>query len=92
MKDKMISKLAEKKIPERIAGGLAEDLLNVDERLAPLRDAWLEGDESKDIAVNGYSVSRFVEYGMAYHAALLSMDWLIKEPQAAKEALGKGID
>ena len=93
MKDKIISKLVTMKFPARVATELAEDLMKIDKRLVPLRDAWLTGDESQDFEVCGYSVLRFVkERGMMYHAALLSVDWLLKEPDVTKAELEKGIE
>lgn len=42
--------------------------------------------------VEGYSYNKFVtEFGMKPIGALLALDWLVREPEKAKEALLKGI-
>lgn len=93
MKEEIVSRLTNMKFSPRVAEGLAEDLMEIDNRLKPLRDAWLKEDESQDYKTGEYSVLSFVkERGMMYHAALLSMDWLLKEPDEAKAELEKGIE
>ena len=43
-------------------------------------------------AVEGFSILEFMSlYNMAYPAALLTIDWLIKDPQTATTAIKKGI-
>lgn len=45
-----------------------------------------------DIEVEGYNYKSLVEeFGMKPVGALITLDWLIREPEIAKEALKKGI-
>ena len=73
-----------------LVSGELEDL---DARLRPLLDAWLEREDgSGDMEISGYSIRRLEEdYGMNFIAALLTLDWLCKEPEKALSALQEGI-
>ena len=45
-----------------------------------------------EIEVEGYNYKSLVEeYGMKPVGAFITLDWLIREPEKAKEALQKGI-
>ena len=72
---------------------LAQDLGNVCAELKPLVCAWLEtGAEDDDTLYHGYSVNSLKQtYGMYFTGAVLTLDWLIKAPEAAKAALKRGI-
>lgn len=85
-------KLIETGFDVNSASILSENLLQLDSSLRPLLSAWLESGEEKDVETEGYSVKKIMsEFGMQYQAALLTIDWLIKEPKIAQEALKKGI-
>lgn len=94
MKKKLLEKFATLKYPVRVAESLSEELLAIDKRLIPLCDAWLDDDETRDYAVDKeYSVLGLVKKtGMEYHAALLSIDWLLKDPVVARKVIENGID
>lgn len=72
---------------------LAQDLGNVCEELKPLVNAWVEtGAENDDTDYHGYSINSLKEkYGMYFTGAVLTLDWLIREPENAKAALEMGI-
>lgn len=45
-----------------------------------------------EIEVEGYNYKKLIEdFGMKPVGALITLDWLIREPENAKEALQKGI-
>ena len=61
--------------------------------LMPHLKAWLK-DESYTFSndYEGYSMERLKEdFGMTFTGAILTLDWLIREPENAKEALAYGI-
>lgn len=67
----------------------AEDLSQLSKPLSDYLLRWLS-DEScrEDFITLGYSISQLqAERQMNYPAALLTMDWLIKEPEKAIESL-----
>ena len=78
---------------QRNAKLVADELQEVTSQLTIFRDRWLEnGAYNADYVVGEYSISRLRnERRMNYPAALLTLDWLIKEPKAAQESLNRGI-
>lgn len=72
---------------------LARDLGNVCEELKPLVNAWVEtGAEDDSTLYHGYSVNSLKEtFGMYFSGAVLTLDWLIREPEKAMSALAAGI-
>ena len=74
------------------ADGVANELSQIDSQLIPLLEKWIQDDTETDYAVEGFSILEFMSlYNMAYPAALLTIDWLIKDPQTATTAIKKGI-
>ena len=64
--------------------------------MAPLDtyfEQWAKDESSiQDYVSNGYSIKQLMEErGMTYPAALLTMDWIIKEPENAIRSLKRGI-
>ncbi len=54
---------------------------------------WWETGKLPAFAVEGYTANRLVEeHSMRPIAALLTLDWLIREPEQAKASLRKGHD
>ena len=72
---------------------LYEDLTNLDSTLLPIFDNWiLDENTLDDTDYNGYSVASLCEkFGMTFVGAILTLDWIIKEPEKALEALKNGI-
>lgn len=67
------------------------------ERLRPeLHEAfglWWNTGEMPVVEVEGYTVARLVkDYSLNPLAALLTLDWLLREPEAAKATIGRGHD
>lgn len=88
----IIQKLTECNYSEKQAPLVAKDLLLLDTKLVRLLEEWVENNTETDFKVEGYSILAFKEkLNMTYPAALLTIDWLIKEPSIAKEAINQGI-
>ena len=68
---------------------LANECQNISEELLPLFEKWLQDTSVKeDFTVQGYSLLNMMQQReMHYLAALLDMDWLIKEPEKAKPVI-----
>ncbi len=57
-------------------------------------EKWWRGEGlDPRLEVKGYTLKRLVEeYGFGPIAAFLDMDWLIREPEKAAQALSEGYD
>lgn len=85
------NKLQKEGYPNKASAMVALELSNVDNRLIPLVEKWLD-DNEEDYESQGYSIFGLMKSRrMTYPAALLTIDWLIKEPEAAKKSINKGI-
>ena len=75
------------------AATTAEDLAALDESVLPIFRAWQEDRTESDATLfSGYSVDSLREhYGMTFFSALVTLDWIVKEPQSALQALRDGI-
>ena len=89
-KDQIKEILIGRGYPEVAAEVVSGELLLVKDELKPLLDGWL-GDEVKaDYAAHGYTVLQLMtSRGITYPAALLTMDWLLKEPEIAEQAISR---
>lgn len=90
MKETIIKRLG--CTPER-AEHIEKNLEGLSEPLKPLLNAWLEsGEEDDDTMYSGYSLNSLMnDYRMKFTGALLTLDWLVKEPDKAVKALKSGI-
>lgn len=71
---------------------LSASLSKINGELQPLLDSWIKDESEGDIIVEGISLLDLKKkHNLKYPAALLSMDWLIREPEKAKAAINKGI-
>ena len=90
--EKIISKLISSGYQEFAAKTTAHELLQIDNSLNTALSSWLETGIETDMTIEEITLSELKsKYNMSYPAALLSMDWLLKEPPVAKAALTKGI-
>lgn len=78
---------------QRNASLVAEEMVNIAPQLQQYLEAWLmDKSYNENYQVGEYSLKRLQEERrMNYPAALLTMDWLIKEPEAALRSLNRGI-
>lgn len=74
------------------AENLSHELPEVDGRLKPSLDKWLQDGIETDYSAEGFSLMDLKQkYGITYPAALLSIDWLFKEPEKAVKCIKKGF-
>lgn len=78
---------------EQTAERLEAKLKIISAELKPILDAWLDsGEEKNDIVFHGYSVNSLMKKnGMKFTGALLTLDWLIREPEKAAAVIEQGI-
>lgn len=78
---------------EQDAEHITSKLEQMDKALVPMFERWardMEYSNTEEYA--GYSVDSLQrDYGMNFVAALLTIDWIIKDPQKAIPALQAGI-
>jgi hypothetical protein len=85
-------------VASRRVDDLAERLAAVDDSLAPLVAAWLDGADADDerlaaVLVEGSSVRSLTDrYSMTVPAAIVTLDWLLRDPDTAAAALARGVD
>ena len=73
---------------ERNAEIASYELMEISDELTPLMEQWLKDENSqKDYSVHGHTIKEFVNTGMKYPAALLTIDWLIKDPKVALKSI-----
>lgn len=91
-KNTIIAMLTERGYKPRNAALVADDLMRLSSPLDVALRRWLDIEERSDFSAEGYSVFQFMQqWGMKYPAALLTMDWILKEPETAIRELKKGI-
>lgn len=77
---------------ERQALVVASELFQVDDSLQQGLWYWLVSEEETDYTVEGFKLSELkYKFEMTYPAALLTIDWLIKEPERAVKSINRGI-
>ncbi|WP_288360693.1 hypothetical protein [uncultured Bacteroides sp.] len=77
---------------ERQAFVVASELFQMDDSLQQGLRCWLVSEEETDYTVEGFKLSELkYKFEMTYPAALLTIDWLIKEPERAVKSINRGI-
>ena len=90
---KIIDILVERGFNPKNASLVAKDLLNISPDLSGKVGSWLSNENNQEDAnAEGYSVRYFQNsFGMSYPAALLTIDWLKKDPENALKSICKGL-
>lgn len=71
---------------------LSKELKDIDERLKPALDNWMKDETETEFMAEGFTILRLKQqYGMTYPAALLSIDWILKDPDNAVKCIKKGL-
>ena len=84
--------LIERGYPEKQAISVASDLQAIDPALQNGLQSWLADQTETDFLIEGFKLSDLKQkFDMTYPAALLTVDWLIKEPELAKKSIQRGI-
>ena len=78
---------------EQDAVQIVSMLENMDKSLVPMLENWVANSNySNTEEYSGYSMDSLQrDYGMNFVAALLTIDWIIKDPKQAIPALEGGI-
>lgn len=78
---------------EQDADLLSNDLEQLDLALIPVMNHWIDVGTCTDATeFSGYSIDSLCsEFEMNFIAAILTLDWIIKEPELALSALKSGI-
>jgi len=85
--------VAEFGYPEKGAKLVADKLVSSAPEIQSTFLIWWQNGEIMDLAVEGYTVSQLMaEHQMNPVAAFLTLDWLKREPEAARISLAKGHD
>lgn len=78
--------------PQKAALSVVQSLLMLDSTFQPAFNSWLESEVETDFQIEGFKLSELKrKFDMTYPAALLTMDWLLKEPEKARECINRGI-
>lgn len=79
--------------PEKRAAVIENYLKEISPELAPLLDKWLrDGHCEDDTQYHGCSLNQLIrDKGLRFTGALLTLDWIIKDPEAALKALAQPI-
>lgn len=71
---------------------LSKELAELAQPLADCFSQWAINDDTIDFSSHGLSVLGLMKkFGLKYPAALLSMDWVVKDPDKAIAAIRRGI-
>lgn len=92
-KDYIYNVLLGRGYDEKSAQLVAVDLIDLSQPLDAYLAKWMQ-DESdmQDYSLHGYSIKQLMEErNMTYPAALLTLDWVMKEPDVAVASLKRGI-
>ena len=90
--EKIKEVLLERGYTDKLVNAVIHDLMTIDESLKEGFSLWLESEKETDYTIQGIALSELKnKFDMTYPAALLTMDWLIKEPEKAIESINRGI-
>lgn len=91
--ENIIDILIKRGYPAPAAKTVAEKLEKLTGENKKAASEWLESGQEPLIASHGYSTASLMKKypRMTYPAALLTIDWLDREPEKAKPVIEKGI-
>ena len=88
----LINILKEEDYPVHMIERTASKLENLQPIVAAALENWISKGDFPLLTVDDYSFSSLVsDYGMKPIGALLTLDWLIRDPERAKQSLKRGI-
>lgn len=79
--------------PAKQVDTIVQKIGKLSSQLMPAMNEWLEHESMPVVDVDGYTTASLMEKfkGMQYPAAILLLDWLLKDPETANQAINKGI-
>ncbi len=92
--DELMKRLVvEFEYPVPRAESAAAKLLNLQPQLRSPFERWWRTGEMPEIEIEEYTLDRLMsELSLNPIAAFLALDWLIRQPQQAKQSLKRGFD
>ena len=89
--EKILSELG---YPEKLVPEIAGDLSELSPQLSPLWDAYRANHEDiRDYSFAGHSIMGLMrDRGFNFVAAILTMDWLLKDPSKASELINQEME
>ena len=91
-RNNIIMILCSQDYPEYMLETTADKVENMNKSLKEAFEDWANNGTIPTIEVEGWSYNRLIEkYNMRPVAALLALDWLIRDPGKASKSLKKGI-
>lgn len=91
-KSKIIAILKSEGYPEFMHETTYQKISRFNEMIASPFISWVENEEIPIITVEGYSFEFLVsKMNMQPIGAFITLDWLLRDPQKAKNALARGI-
>ncbi len=93
-KEELLIRLTEEfKYPKPSVELVADKILNLQPSLQTEFQQWWRTGDVPTIEIEGYTTAELMsKHGMNPIAALLTLDWLIREPEKAKASLKRGHD
>ena len=71
---------------------IATAVKELDSKLKPIFEAWVNDKPYTEISIAGYSIKSLInDYDMEFTGAHLTMDWICKDSDTAINALKHGI-
>ena len=92
--DELLKRLVDEfEYPAPRAESARKKLLELQPELRPAFERWWQTGEVPEVEIEEYTLDRLmIEFGMNPIAAFLSLDWLIRQPQQARQTLDRGFD
>lgn len=91
-KNRIIAILKEEGYPEFMHEKTYQKISRFHETIATAFKLWVEKKQQPELSVDGYSYELLTRImGMQPIGAFITLDWIIREPANAKQALKKGI-
>lgn len=70
----------------------SSDLVGINDKLKSCLEEWLASGNEQDYSVDEFSIKGIMQkYKMKYPAALLSINWVLNDPETAIPMIKKGI-
>jgi hypothetical protein len=76
---------------DNLAEMAANDLCSLQEPLDAILGQWLQDRTFTDYEAEGFSLRRMIEQGHTFMSAIVALDWLLVEPELAREELSRKV-
>ena len=91
-RSEIFNALLEHNYTEKQSSILASKLAVLDKSLIKCMESWLKNGQQTNYSAHGISINELIEkHRMQYLAAVLTMDWVLRDPTKAMETIQKGV-